>query len=78
MCGECGVPVESFTEEDGDGFVIFVARCHGATERQKVRRAMTSGLNFGMAFAPLVPRLPPQGGCYCNRLDCEHARKRLQ
>jgi hypothetical protein len=55
-CAVCGAPVESFTEEDGAGalagFVLFVARCHGAVERQKVRRSLTKGLNFGAAFVP--------------------------
>lgn len=53
-CAICRVPVAEFTEEDGEGvlrgFVLFVARCHGEVERQKVRRAETKGMNFGVAF----------------------------
>jgi hypothetical protein len=78
VCGECGSPVEEFTEEDGTGSlsgrVIFVARWHGAVERMSIYRWQTKGLNFGVAFAPLVPRLPAQTGCWCNRLNCEHAK----
>lgn len=54
VCAICGTAVEEFTEEDGEGplrgFVLFVARCHGEIERQKVRRAETKGMNFGIAF----------------------------
>lgn len=53
-CDLCQKPVEEFTEEEGDGtldgFVIFTARCHGRTERQKLRRSLTKGLNFDKAF----------------------------
>jgi hypothetical protein len=55
-CAVCRQPVEDFTEEQPDtgalrGFAIFVARCHGAIERQRVDRRLLRGLNFGMAFA---------------------------
>ena len=73
ICALCRKPVESFTEEEGTGalrgFVLFVARCHGDVERQKVGRGDTRGLNFGAAFAsnllagsPTPRSLPPIPG----------------
>lgn len=55
-CAVCKAPVETFTEEDGDGalaaFVLFVARCHGDVQRVRVRKVdVDKGrLNFGSAF----------------------------
>lgn len=65
-CGVCRKPVESFKEEEGDGrlssYVIFIARCHGAVERQKVhKRDVRSGsLSFGVAFAGPPALEPPR------------------
>lgn len=65
VCAICGTAVEEFTEEDGEGplrgFVLFVARCHGEIERQKVRRAETKGMNFGTAFGA-AKALPSRSG----------------
>lgn len=79
-CDLCQKPVEEFTEEEGEGllrgFVIFVAKCHGQVERQKVPRRLTRGLNFSKAFVvPLgLPSLVPAAQ---DNQDCEAVSDKL-
>jgi hypothetical protein len=55
-CALCDKPVEEFTEEEGflDRMVVFVARCHGETERVKIGIEVlhNGGIDFGLAFVP--------------------------
>lgn len=55
-CALCGKPVEDFTEEEGflDRFVVFIARCHGETQRVRVElETIKDGrVDFGLAFVP--------------------------
>lgn len=55
MCGRCGKPVESFTEERDEwtDCIVWIARCHGKREVVKVPSEVLQaarGLELGVAF----------------------------
>jgi len=59
LCAVCGVPVERFEEQE-DAFMqrkVFIARCHGETERVVLSEAECSGVQLGQAFTSSARRL---------------------
>ena len=69
-CAVCHKPVETF-EEVEDTFidrVVFVARCHGQTERVVLQSGEASRVDFGLAFATLaLPPGPEESRCWCGK-----------
>jgi len=60
-CAVCRKTVDVF-EETHDAFmgrVVFVAKCHGESERVVLTEAETRGLTFGEAFTTAARRLSP-------------------